>query len=118
MGFRRRGRGWRPPSSIQQNRLIHHVRLGGYPQAQLNWPIPIRGQRKKRWADVAIVNLKVAIEYDGPTHFTLEGKRRDKMRNAELNAMGWRVIHVSKYNWQKFFSQLKAYIDGDLDLVA
>jgi len=110
------GRRWRPPTSIQQNRLIHAVRLGGYPDAQLNFKIPIRGFRKKRWADIAIVRLKVAIEYDGAQHFTPSGVRADKERDAELALMGWKVIHVHKGNWKQFLSNLKAYVEGGVKL--
>ena len=116
MGFRKRS-GWRPPTSIQQNRLLHAVRMGGYPQAQLNWPIPIRGMRKKRWADIGIVNMKVCIEYDGQkafaAHFTKAGRIADKQRDAELASMGWRTIRVNKNNWKEFVGNLKAYIEGD-----
>lgn len=118
MPFRRRG--WRPPTSFQQNRLIHYVRLGGYPEAQLNWKVPIQGMRKKRWADVAIVRLKVDIEYDGmkpyAKHFTPAGRKADRERDAELESMGWRVIHVNKFNWNEFLAHLNTYISGEKTL--
>jgi very-short-patch-repair endonuclease len=96
--------------------------LNGYPQAQLNFPVPIRGLRKKRWADVAIVNLKVSIEYDGQkkyaAHFTPAGRIADKERDAELELMGWRVIHVNKNNWNTFFADIHAYIKGEKKLAS
>jgi very-short-patch-repair endonuclease len=91
--------------------------LGGYPEAQLNWKVPIKGMRKKRWADVAIVRLKVDIEYDGQkkyaAHFTPAGRLADQERDAEMASMGWRTIRVNKNNWKEFFAHLKAYVEGE-----
>lgn len=111
-GGYRRGHKWRCPSSWQQNRLIHYVRLGGYPEAQLNWKVPIKGMRKKRWADVAIVRLKVDIEYQGQkTHSSPIAIVKDKIRTEELESMGWVVIFVDKYNWSWFFGHMKEIIE-------
>lgn len=105
-------RRWRPPTSFQQNRLIHYVRLGGYPEAQLNWKVPIKGMRKKRWADVAIVRLKVDIEYQGQkTHNNPIAAARDEIRIKELESMGWVVILVDKHNWNYFLGNLKQIVE-------
>lgn len=113
-------RRWKPPTSIQQNRLLHAVRMGGYPEAQLNWPVIIAGMRKKRWADVAIVSKKVDIEYDGQkayaAHFTRAGRMSDNRRDAEMRLMGWKTIRVNKYNWNEFLAHLKEYVESDKKL--
>ena len=70
------------------------------------------GRRKRRWADVGLLSLKVAIEYDGKKHFTLEGRRRDEIRDAELKAMGWKIYHVNKFNWNFFLTNMKDIIEG------
>jgi hypothetical protein len=111
-------RRWHPPTSVQQNKLCHYVRFY-YPTAQLNFPIPIVGKRKKRWADVAIVEMRVAIEYDGlKHHFSLEARKRDKVRDAELRMMGWRVSHVNKFNWKFFMAHMRDIVEGRMALPA
>jgi very-short-patch-repair endonuclease len=82
-----------------------------YPLSILNYPVPIVGRRKKRWVDVGIPHLKVGVEYDGlKHHFSVEAKKRDKIRDVELAAMGWRIIHVNKFNWKFFMANMKAII--------
>jgi very-short-patch-repair endonuclease len=99
--------------------LCHYIRqVYPYPLSILNLPIPIVGARKKRWVDVGIPHLKVGVEYDGSTHFTKSGKKRDKVRDAELKNMGWRVVHVSKYNWKFFMEHIKEVIEGKVVLDA
>lgn len=108
--FRRR---WFPPSSPQQNKLLHYVRFV-YPEAQRNYRVRIAGMRKSRWVDIGIVHRKIAIEYDGQQHFSKEGRAKDKIRDAELKMMGWRVIHVNKNNWKTFLANMKAIIEGEV----
>jgi very-short-patch-repair endonuclease len=110
--FRRR---WFPPSSPQQNKLLHYVRFL-YPTALRNHRVRIAGMRKSRWVDIGIVERKIAVEYDGQQHFTKEGKIKDKVRDAELVSMGWRVIHVNKNNWKFFLEHMRAVVEGEITL--
>lgn len=80
--------------------------------AQWNFRVPVVGHRKALWPDVAIVHLKIDIEYDGAKHYTKEGKAHDKLRDAELALMGWRVIHVNKWNWKMFLEHIQFYVEG------
>lgn len=46
--------------------------------------------------DMGYRELKVAIEFDGPQHWTDPARRTaDIDRSAELGALGWRMVHVS-----------------------
>jgi very-short-patch-repair endonuclease len=45
--------------------------------------------------DFAFPTIKVALEIDGPDHFTKAGLAKDKLRTARLNALGWRVVRLT-----------------------
>lgn len=45
--------------------------------------------------DFAFPTIMVALEIDGPEHFTKSGLAKDKLRTEKLNALGWRVIRVT-----------------------
>ena len=45
--------------------------------------------------DFAFPTIMVALEIDGPDHFTKSGLAKDKLRTEKLNALGWRVIRVT-----------------------
>jgi hypothetical protein len=47
------------------------------------------------WPDVPEPRPPVGVEYDGPHHRTIEGQNRDNHRNADLDDLGWDVVHVS-----------------------
>ena len=72
--------------------------------------------RKSRWVDIGIVERKIGIEYDGSQHFTKEARIKDKIRDAELVSMGWRIIHVNKNNWKFFMANMKAVVEGEITL--
>jgi very-short-patch-repair endonuclease len=88
--------------------------------AQRNWPVRIFGKRKRRWVDVAIVEKRVGLEYDGmkpyAKHFTPEGRKLDKIRDAELADAGWRIHHVNKFNWKFFMAHMRDIIEGRMKL--
>jgi hypothetical protein len=111
--FRRK---WFPPTSPQQNILCHHIReVYPYPESILNFPVTIVGARKRRWVDIGIPSLKVGVEYDGQkAHFNKAAVERDKIRDEELNRMGWRVIHVNKYTWKAFLENIKGIVEGSV----
>ena len=44
--------------------------------------------------DFYCVRLKLAIEVDGPTHFTPEGLEKDRIRDEYLKQQGSRVYHI------------------------
>ena len=42
--------------------------------------------------DFALPDQMVAIEVDGPSHFTTKGVESDRERTAKLEARGWTVV--------------------------
>ena len=60
-------------------------------EAQLNFPILTKAG-PQYFADVAIPSQKLVIEYDGA--FWHKDKERDRIRDFNLEADGWKVIHV------------------------
>ena len=48
--------------------------------------------------DFCCVELKLVIEIDGEDHFTEEGKERDRIRDAFLEKLGYRVLRIPRYS--------------------
>lgn len=59
----------------------------------VNLEIPAPGRRPYR-VDLAVVDARVAIEYQGSSHFEPRQRRRDLARFARLRELGWEVIEV------------------------
>lgn len=53
--------------------------------------------------DFAFPREKLAVEVDGPTHYTERGKRKDRFRNWMLRREGWAVLHV---HWKRVEHEL------------
>ena len=54
--------------------------------------------------DLAIVDRHVALEFDGPSHFarnTLEPLGRTRLRDRLLSAMGWHVLSIPFFEWDR-----------------
>jgi very-short-patch-repair endonuclease len=49
-----------------------------------------------RIADFAHLEAKIIVECDGPTHKYPCAWKKDQVRDAYLNKLGWRVIHVAE----------------------
>ena len=52
--------------------------------------------------DLAIVDRRIALEFDGPAHFTrntLEPLGHTRLRDRLLSAMGWRVVSIPFFEW-------------------
>ena len=65
--------------------------------------------------DLAIVDRRIAIEFDGPTHFaagTLEPLGRTRLRDRLLSAMGWHVVSIPFFDWDRLHQpeQMDAYV--------
>ena len=65
--------------------------------------------------DLAIVDRRIAIEFDGPTHFatgTLEPRGRTRLRDRLLSAMGWHVVPIPFFDWYRLHQpeQMDAYV--------
>ena len=61
--------------------------------------------------DIALLDHKVAIECDGPSHFekNLEKSVTHKtiLRNRGLERRGWRVLMIPYYEWREVVSNDK-----------
>ena len=54
--------------------------------------------------DLAIVDRRIAIEFDGPSHFTtntLEPLGHTRLRDRLLSAMGWHVVCIPFFDWDR-----------------
>ena len=65
--------------------------------------------------DLAILDQHVALEFDGPSHFThntLEPLGHTRLRDRLLSAMGWHVVSVPFFEWDKLHQpeQIDAYV--------
>lgn len=57
--------------------------------------------------DLAVMDVRLDIEVDGPHHFLPEQQRKDRIRDRDMLAIGWHVIRFSVYE-----------IDADVERVA
>ena len=65
--------------------------------------------------DLAIVDRRIAIEFDGPSHFTrntLEPLGHTRLRDRLLSAMGWHVVSIPFFDWDGLHQpeQMDAYV--------
>ena len=54
--------------------------------------------------DLAMVDRRIAIEFDGPLHFTtntLEPLGHTRLRDRLLSAMGWHVVSIPFFDWDR-----------------
>ena len=52
--------------------------------------------------DLAVVDRLIAVEFDGPSHFTtntLEPLGHTRLRDRLLSAMGWHVVSIPFFEW-------------------
>jgi very-short-patch-repair endonuclease len=65
--------------------------------------------------DLAIVDRRIALEFDGPSHFTrntLEPFGHTRLRDRLLSAMGWQVVSIPFFEWARLLeqAQMDAYV--------
>ena len=54
--------------------------------------------------DLAVVDRRIAIEFDGPSHFarnTKEPLGHTRLRDRLLSAMGWQVVSIPFFDWDR-----------------
>ena len=66
--------------------------------------------------DLAIVDRRIALEFDGPSHFTrntLEPLGHTRLRDRLLSAMGWHVVSIPFFEWDRLHQteQRDAYVE-------
>ena len=69
--------------------------------------------------DLAIVDRRIAVEFDGPSHFhtdTLEPRGHTCLRDRLLSAMGWHVVSIPFFEWDRLHQpeQMDAYVQHRL----
>ena len=69
--------------------------------------------------DLAIVDRRIALEFDGPSHFTrntLEPLGHTRLRDRLLSAMGWHVVSIPFFDWDRLQrpEQMDAYVEQRL----
>ena len=74
-----------------QSRLL--MVFAGVPEPVCNHPYMVEGIERYR-LDLAWVEHKVALEYDGRWHDEPEQRRKDEARRAEMRAAGWVIIVI------------------------
>jgi very-short-patch-repair endonuclease len=66
--------------------------------------------------DLAITDRRIALEFDGPSHFTtntLEPLGHTRLRDRLLSAMGWHVVSIPFFDWNRLHNrpeQMDAYV--------
>ena len=65
--------------------------------------------------DFAIVERRIALEFDGPSHFTrntLEPLGHTRLRDRLLSAMGWYVVSIPFFEWDRLQrpEQMDSYV--------
>ena len=73
--------------------------------------------------DLAIVDLRIALEFDGPAQFTtntLEPLGHTRLRDRLLSATGWQVVSIPFFEWAELHraEQKDAYIEERLRRVS
>ncbi len=66
--------------------------------------------------DLAIMDRRIALEFDGPSHFTkntLEPLGHTRLRDRLLSAMGWHVVSIPFFEWGRLHQteQRDAYVE-------
>ena len=93
-GFRRIDLGVKLAESPPESVLRVHLHLAGMPVVAQHW-VMRDGQVVAR-VDLALPDIRLAIEYDGQWHADPGQLGRDRSRLRELNQAGWYVHHVTR----------------------
>lgn len=87
-----------------------------FPDAVLNQPLKT-GSDHLYYPDITIQSIKTIVEYDG--HYWHSGKKaseKDKIRDFNLQANGWKVIHVNDKVAHSFDAQA-IWSDPEVDYI-
>jgi very-short-patch-repair endonuclease len=83
------------PQSQLEFRLLRALRRHGVPLPECQFELRL-GPRRRAYLDFAYPNQHLAIEADSYRyHSSLSDWSRDRVRNGELVALGWRILHVT-----------------------
>jgi hypothetical protein len=80
--------------SPPETRLRVALVRAGLPRPEVQFPVLDEYGFELARADLAYPSAKLAIEYDGSTHFEPSRARRDRERDGELAGIGWQTLRV------------------------
>lgn len=84
--------------SPQESRLRVVLREAGLPQPRVNAVIRDAHGHPVARGDLVFDEAMLVVEYDGADHLTPERQRRDAERRASLQALGWMVLELNRYD--------------------
>lgn len=82
--------------SPPESRLRLDLRRSGLPVPEVQYEIRTPDGVLLARADLAYREARLAVEYDGATHFTRWQRERDLRRDATLAAYGWQTLRLSR----------------------
>lgn len=101
-----------PQESRLRVRLVVYAKL---PRPEVQYVVPVAGGRFR--LDLAYVEVKVAVEYDGTEHHSADADvAYDTWRRAVLRGMGW-TLHVARSHdvlggWMGFTGAVRASLSS------
>lgn len=101
--------------SVQETLLRLALVRAGLPEPELQVP----AQPEFRWsprADLGYPALKLAIQYEGDTHFTPQQQRADQRRDNVFLGEGWRVLRFNSEDSREGFQRAVVQVRAALGL--
>lgn len=95
--------------SPQESRLRVRLVLAGLPRPVAQYVI-VRGETFVARVDLALPELKIAVEYDGRWHASPSQLERDRQRLNRLLGEEWVVFHVTADQMRNNFDELVAQL--------
>lgn len=93
-----RGKGYLPPMSELERRLLDCLRAAGLPDPERQFPLPGRGAITGI-VDAAYIDEKVILEADGRSwHDRQRVFRKDRLRDNEAARVGWQTL---RFPWEE-----------------
>jgi very-short-patch-repair endonuclease len=98
----------RPPESVLETRFRQLLRGANVPVPTPQFEIRLESGRTAR-VDFAYPDLKVAVELDGAAyHSSQSARQRDRRRENDLVALGWRVL---RFTWADLCDRASAVVN-------
>jgi len=95
--------------SAPETKLRLALLRAGLPEPSLQIPAQPRNPRSP-CADMGYPQLKLAIEYDGATHFTTDQARSDRRRDNIFISAGWTVLRFNSSDYVEGFTTAVAQV--------
>lgn len=82
--------------SPPESRLRLDLRRSGLPSPEVQYEIRTADGVLLARVDLAYPEARLAVEYDGATHFSRRQRERDLRRDATLAVYGWQTLRFSR----------------------